>query len=395
MRIGSLAMAVCLVALPAALGDEAALEKVRDARKVVSETLGALTSRLRLTARVAEASGHTGRAVAAWRRLVDLDGEQTDNYFELLNLLIRANDAEAAAPVLERLQKLLPNDPRPVYFCALVQKAAGDTGAFEATCKKALGASANPGARMGIADFFDRLGYGEIAELELKMLARGNGRDAARAVVALAERAWILDDYGIALPYYERADAMLKGSGMELAGPERALTGYRLQLCKAAVALKNGHDPSAVAALRTLHEDRPDRIEAAVLLIREFRSLGEADLAETTRVKTAAVFRRMIESSSWASSGYNALAWFLALAGGDLEESETLSRKSLAIDSGTPEYLDTLAEILHRKGAHAEAIELIDYALAQRPAYREYFERQRHKFQQSLTEKGDSHVPAQ
>jgi len=386
MRTGFVVIAMCLLALPGAGAEEADPDEVRAARKAVTESREALISRLRLTARVAEAAGHTDRAIAAWRRLIRLDPEKADNHFELLNLLIRTKDAAGAVPVVEQLEKLLPNDPRPLYCRALVHRAAGDAGAFDAACKKAMALSARSSARLRIADFFDRLGYPEIAELELETLAKGRGRGAARAVATLGERAWMLEDYAKALPYYERAEALLRRSGVEMRGGRRGPTDYRLMLCRAAVALADGDDSTALATLRTLHETHPDRIEAAVLLVREFRARGEAGLAEATRAKTAAIFRNMIERNPQSSVGYNGLAWFLALVGDDLEEAKALSRKSLAIDPGTPAYLDTLAEILHRDGNHTEALELIDYALAQRPAGRQYYERQRRKFQESLNE---------
>ena len=369
-----------------AITTDARPKPVRDADARVARSHEDLTNRLRVTARVAESSGHLDRALDAWRRLVRLDPEKTDNYFELLNLLIRANDVDGAAPVLEQLGALLPSDPRPLYFRALVLRASGDADAFEATCRKALAMGANPAARLATADFFDRFGYPQIAELELKTLATGSGRSAGRAIVALAERAWILDDYAKALPYYQRADAKLKAAGMEFRRRGGAATGYRLRLCEAAVALERGDDLTALTMLRSLYEQRPDRIEAALLLIRQFRSRGETDLADMTRERTAAVFRRMVESNPGSSDAYNGLAWFLALADGDLDEAETLSRKSLAINPGASAYLDTLAEILHRKGNHADAVELIDDALSQRPAQRQYFNRQRQKFQQSLDE---------
>jgi len=388
MRTVSVVIAVCVLGFAVAGEEKVAPRDVEAARKAVIESREALISRLRLTAQVAEASDQPNRALAAWRRLVRLDPKRTDNYFEVLNLLIRMKDADGAAPVIEQLEKLLPNDPRPLYCRALVQKTSGDGDAFEATCKKALGLSADPGARLGVAGFFDRLGYPEIAELELETLAKGRGTGAARAAAALAERAWMIEDYAAALPYYERAGALLAGSGRELRSGRHGETDYRLMLCKAAAALESGDDSSALAELRTLHESRPDRIEAAMILIRELRARGETDQAETIRLKTAAAFQRMIDNNPRESAGYNALAWFMALIDDDLDEAEALSRRSLAIDPGTPAFLDTLAEIRYRRGDSGEALELIGYALAQRPASRHYYESQRRKFQESLDEAG-------
>lgn len=70
----------------------------------------------------------------------------------------------------------------------------------------------------------------------------------------------------------------------------------------------------------------------------------------------------------------NNLAWLFAEENTNLEEAETLSRESLAIEPDDGNHIDTLAWILHLNGRSDEALPLIRQALASAPDNAEFIQ---------------------
>ena len=80
----------------------------------------------------------------------------------------------------------------------------------------------------------------------------------------------------------------------------------------------------------------------------------------------------------------NAAAWSFALAGTNLDEAITLSKRSLELRPDTPAFLDTLAELYDRKGAYETAVSLGRRALEGARRNRPYYTRQLEKFERHL-----------
>jgi len=123
-----------------------------------------------------------------------------------------------------------------------------------------------------------------------------------------------------------------------------------------------------------------------------YASLGDAhsklkndDEARKAYARCEALNRELIKRQPAYAMPYNDLAWFLATHDRDLDEALKLSKTSLDIQPGTPEHLDTLAEIYHRRGQHDAAIESITKALEldPKPAHFIYYEQQLEKFQKA------------
>jgi S-methylmethionine-dependent homocysteine/selenocysteine methylase len=79
----------------------------------------------------------------------------------------------------------------------------------------------------------------------------------------------------------------------------------------------------------------------------------------------------------------NGFAWWCFENNVNLQEAETLSRKSVKLAEAGREkamYLDTLAEICNSLGKHREAADLMKSAVAEKPDD-DYYQKQLEKFE--------------
>jgi tetratricopeptide (TPR) repeat protein len=84
---------------------------------------------LRTTARVAEAVGRADAAERAWRRLVWVDEEDGEAWFQIAEAEARRGDLVAAEQSLQRADELNPSRPGIVFLRAWLKERAGDLGA--------------------------------------------------------------------------------------------------------------------------------------------------------------------------------------------------------------------------------------------------------------------------
>ena len=234
------------------------------------------------------------------------------------------------------------------------------------------------------ANWFERRGHVALARRIRLALAQGAGEEAGMANLLLGQGAWDRGRYDEALPFYERAERLLKGQKLSVRGPGGEELGFRLTVCEAARDAAEGRDAQAISALRRLLAERSDYLEAAALLTNLLRRRGDHEEADAVADRTIAALSVPIERGNGRAHDCNAVAWFMALTDTDLEEAERLSRLSLDMDAGNPAYLDTLAEIAFRRDDPSRAVKLIRDALVQRPENRAYFEAQLGKFQHAL-----------
>ena len=92
------------------------------------------------------------------------------------------------------------------------------------------------------------------------------------------------------------------------------------------------------------------------------------------------VLVKMIAKEPNSAHWHNELAWSYAEMGIELDRGIELSRKSLELKPDEPNYLDTLAELYHKKGQRQKAIEAIKKAMNLDPQS-QYFRKQLEKFE--------------
>jgi len=103
-----------------------------------------------------------------------------------------------------------------------------------------------------------------------------------------------------------------------------------------------------------------------VLKYQFFANLGEAYHGLKNYPKSDEYFEKALSIDSLDVSLLNNYAYYLSLRKEKLERAESLSLKTLAIDSQNPAYLDTYGWILFRKGDYLKAKEYIGKALEKR-----------------------------
>ena len=360
--------------------DAKALDKARTAARSAEKEL---TARLETSAAVAVAAGDLARAEVLYRRLVQLTPDSAKYVLELADVLLAAEAFDALDALLDELSRRSGAVPRCSWLRALAAEAQGDEKRFNELCSSALDA-ASPQQTLHSAEWFERRGHVTLARRLRLALAQGAGEEAGMANLLLGQHAWDRGRYDEALPFYERAERLLKGQKLSVRGPGGEELGLRLTVCEAARDAAEGRDAQAVSALRRLLTERSDSLEAAALLTNLLRRRNDHEEADAVADGTIAALSVPIERGDRRAHDCNAVAWFMALTDTDLEEAERLSRLSLDMDVGNPAYLDTLAEIAFRRGDSSRAVQLIRDALVQRPENRAYFEAQLGKFQHAL-----------
>ena len=110
-------------------------------------------------------------------------------------------------------------------------------------------------------------------------------------------------------------------------------------------------------------------------------------LFEMGRYRQAeSILRKALDLSADDATVLNNLAWLYAVAPppySNPEEALELALQATAIDSN-PQYLDTLAEAYYANGRHGEAVETIEKALLGEPENRDYYLKQKKKFEEAL-----------
>ncbi|MFH0964296.1 MAG: tetratricopeptide repeat protein [Planctomycetota bacterium] len=375
-RCASVVPLVLLAALAVAPGEEAQTRP----RESAGEIRRQLVRKLELASQVALGAGDLERAAWAFSRLARLDEKNESYAFELANMLLALGRTEEAREELRRLSGRLGADARVLFLegvAAAQEKRPDERDRLFAQAQDAVASSA---AALGVADFFDRLGRPEIAEMELEKIHAGFDEEAAYANIRLAETRWIMGEYAEALPLYERAAELLGSLNMDLRGQEGPVVDARLRICRAFLALRAGKEATGESELRALLDDPSVGVEAGILLVNHYKATGQEGLGRDVIERKVARLEEAVARDPEDSSAYNTLAWFLSQVGQDLERARTLSESSLRIEPLAPAYLDTLAEISHRMGDSKGAVDHERTAIALRPIHRRYYESQLRKF---------------
>ncbi len=358
---------------------------------------------LRTTARVAETLGRADAAERAWRRLVWVDEDDGEAWFQIAAAEARRGEFEAAQASVQRANELNPARPGLLFLRGWVKERLGDVnGAIELYQGHLEVHVDDVGTRRRLVSLLVRSDRLAEAYTESKRVMQADPRDAealqvhadlafktkhvseaerlvtqlrsrspedpenvARAVVVLArngrgrEAARIADQWGVDHPRH-------------VAGPLLAVRAWSAA----------GVPDSAVARARAAVALAPDSTEPRRLLARTLQDAGRYDQAEREWMSLRERFPRepgyaldlggcrersgdvdgavtagreaLRLAPDWAPA-QNFLGYILADHGRELSEARRLIERALAQDPVNGAYVDSFGWVLYRLGQLTEA----------------------------------------
>jgi tetratricopeptide (TPR) repeat protein len=366
---------------------------------------------LRTTARVAETLGRADAAERAWRRLVWVDEEDGEAWFQIAAAEARRGDFKAAEGSLERADALNPTRPGLLFLRGWVKERTGDVSgaielyrghlqvhvddvgtrrrlvtlyvradrmeeAFEES-KRVLQADPEDGDALQIhADLAFKAKHLAEAEKTLAKLqakSPGDPENLARAVVVLARN-------GRGRDAARLADRWVADHPGHVAGPLLAVRAWSAA----------GVPDSAIARARAAVAIAPDSTEPRRLLA---RTLQEANRYEPAEREWVELRRRFPNEPGFAldlggcreragnldgaiAAGRDALklapdwapalnfvGYVLADHGRELPEARRLIERALEKDPGNGAYIDSHGWVLYRLGRLEDARKQLEVAV--------------------------------
>ncbi|MFW5798990.1 MAG: hypothetical protein ACOCXX_04970, partial [Planctomycetota bacterium] len=232
------------------------------------------------------------------------------------------------------------------------------------------------------------LGHPEVA-LELYGQSFGQAseqHEKINACLRALELAGDLRRFDDALAWLDRLDSMVEGQphALSLSGIE-SIPIRRLAL--RALALIDNNQPDKARHLLAMHISHPELVpllETPTLAL-AWRRLGDdASLEKLAAGARAETINRRCLYDIYPSR-LNGMAWPLRDFPEVLDGAIEASRRSVELDPTNAPCLDTLAELLHRRGRHKEALATIERALAAPvPKRWTYYLGQKLKFEKHL-----------
>ncbi len=366
---------------------------------------------LRTTARVAETLGRMDVAERAWRRLVWVDEEDGEAWFQIAAAEARRGDLAAAAVSLQRATQLNPTRPGLLFLQAWVKENVGDvpaaielyrnhlkihvddigtrrrlvglylrvdrdTDAYEEARRVAQADPTDAESMQVLADLALRTKHtaeGERLLTQLRSKNPGDPESVARVVVVLArngrgrEAARIADQWVTDHPGHA-AGPMLAVRAWTAAGvPDSAIARAR----RAVEMAPDSTEPRRLLA-RTLQDARRfTEAEREWLVLRERhpREPGYAlDLGgcreRAGNVDGAVVAGReaLRIAPDWAPA-LNFLGYILADHGRELEEARGLIERAVRQDPLNGAFVDSFGWVLYRLGRLSEARDHLERAV--------------------------------
>jgi len=206
-------------------------------------------------------------------------------------------------------------------------------------------------------------------------------RDAAYACLNLGRYHTLRGEHKQTIAAAERALAFEPDELDDVTRPAFARCRYAI----GEAYLELGNTEQAVAFLERAIEMAPDDASFYSILGDAYAKAGDDAKAHEAYAKCVDLYRDRIKTEPADAVPYNGLARHFATHDEQLDEALALSKKSLELRPGTPEFLDTLAEIYFRMGKHDEAMEWINKAMTLDPPPRHfiYYEQQLAKFEKA------------
>ncbi|HEY4759094.1 MAG TPA: hypothetical protein VIH42_00800, partial [Thermoguttaceae bacterium] len=312
--------------------------------------------------------GQTEQAIAAMRRLVDLEKGDLDTLVELLDWLTEQKAWKVIDELALRFAPQFSAEPILLYTLAKTQKDQGHEAKAEETAQRAFQLNAGNEElqlvrRYMIARRLCKHGLFTWAKREFIYIidqSKAASPMATRAQVALAE---MLHDQGENQEAGAVLEILFKSSGaknpinVDAAGHDlselRSMM-YYYQACHwetsgdrakqrdcldKALAAESG-DVDVLIACYRLPEQTPEFKQKITELIRN----------------TAEDIREEIASDPENGALYNQLAWLIGNTEGNLDEAWKCSQKSLELSPDNPAFYDTLARVCYAKGDYENAV---------------------------------------
>ena len=123
----------------------------------------------------------------------------------------------------------------------------------------------------------------------------------------------------------------------------------------------------AVVEARKAQAVYPGDLEVPIMVSAALERMGRSKQAAAIFDTSYGSLREKL--ASYPSSPYlhNSLAWLSARCGRRLDEALAHARRAVKLEPNNASYLDTLAEVHHRKGNKLEAVRLMKRCVELRP----------------------------
>lgn len=306
------------------------------------------------------------RALAALRRLVEMEEGDGDSLADLLEWLVKQRAWDVLDDVAGRFEPRFQQNPLLCYLLAAARQAQGKSELVEGLVARARQLYATDQAlrlRVGLA--LQRRGMLEWAEHEYRTAIQlGQPGDPTtlelqRGLAELlhdherdAEAATVLQQAVTAMEGNARLGRQLQNAGRDPA----AIRARLLYFQSCAARQKN----DTARQIELLDEGiKHDPFDAEVLIALFHLPNATPERREQTHKQLRSAvdrYRQLIAQAPDNEFFYNQLAWLVANTEGDYQEALRCSQKSLELRPGEPGYLDTLARCYYALGDLDQAV---------------------------------------
>jgi len=366
---------------------------------------------LRTTARVAESLSRADVAERAWRRLVWVDEEDGEAWFQVAAAQARRGDLAGAEQSLERSSALNPERPGLVFLRGWVQEGLGrperaielyrahlqvHTGDL-GTRRRLVGLYSRAGrlpeaygearrvtqadptdaeAIQVLADLAFRTGHAKEAERQLgrlRTLNPGDPENTARAVAVLArngrgrEAARWADRWAAEHPGHPAGPAIAVRAWTLAGVPDSAVARAR----RAVAAAPDSSEPRRLLARALVEAKRYREAEREWLVLHERHPAEPGYLLDLGGCREQAgevdgaieAGRRALALAPAWPPALNFLGYVMADHGRELEEARELIERALSEDPDNGAYVDSFGWVLYRLGRLEQAREHLERAV--------------------------------
>ncbi len=322
---------------------------------------------LRLEIEWAKRLGRTDQAMAAMRRLVELDSSDPEMLAELLEWLIVQKAWEAVEQLAARSQAQFESDPLLLYLLAEAESLQGRRDEAEQTAGRAAGL--NPGTapenlvnHLTVAYRLRERGLFRWAEREYRHVVSVPAPNRQITYMAWISLAEMLHDQG---ENQQAAEALRSALALqtqhgdaETAGRDAQELRSRMHYFQACHYADTNDQPRQREELdKAIASDPPD-LDALIACYRllETTPAERGHIVELIR-RTAAELEGFIVDDPENPTWYNQYAWLVGNTEGDLDKALKYSRKSIELRPDAGGYYDTLAHVYFARGEHEKAVE--------------------------------------
>ena len=266
-------------------------------------------------------------------------------YFYEAQRLIQKEDLESAWELVQFCYELNPNDATVNNYMGVFKDAQGKPQDAMPFLRRAFELQPNEywyQYAVYLLQSKDKKSE-KIAIRNLEQVAKTNPKN--EELHGLLQKAYIhVKDYKRALLIQDKLDSICGYNAMS------AMQRYRLN-----AMLQN--NTQAIYEVERFLEEEPDNVQFQVFRLQLYEQTHQPS------EKMILAYTALLRFDPRNLMLMNNLAWHLCISGGDLNQAEQLSRKTILADPSNPTYLDTYAWILYNKGEYKNAFVYIQSAL--------------------------------